>query len=458
MSKFYTLFIFFFTVVAYSQNLTVNGGMESWTAGALDTWTSESGTTIEQETSIKAEGNSSAKFTVTTQSQGDTDFRQTVSVEAGKIYTVSFKVFLTDNESEARLYAGTYQNVYSDETKLNEWQTLSYDYSAAATGNVEFGIRFYDIPSNWTGAGSVMYIDDFVVEEQGAVPYTSVTNLAELRADVATNGTGGNYVITGEVVVSYIVQDAGTGIGGRNQKYVQDANAGILIDDSNGTITSSLVEGDGIINLKGQVSEYNGVLQLIPSENATASSSGTSLAPIVVSISDFLANGEMYESRLIQFDNASFTDAGSTIASDTNYNLSSDGSTVTVRTSFDASDYIGQTLPTSTTNVTAIGAEFNGNYQVYPRFLSDLQNLSIDTLSSFNEEVYISNTVVLDSFAVYTNGNFNVRVYNLNGILVNTSKGTNSLTIPTSTWHKGVYIVKISNSQNQTSTKKIIKQ
>lgn len=169
MKKAYLLFtLLFISILSYSQNLAVNGGFENWTGGVLDTWTSESGTTIEQYEPFSYEGEYSAKFTLTTQTQGVTDLRQTINVEANKVYTVSVKVHHLDTESNARLYVDGFQT-FSNETLVDEWQTLTYVYTALETGAIEIGLRFYDVEANWTGTGSEMYIDNYEVIETGEV-------------------------------------------------------------------------------------------------------------------------------------------------------------------------------------------------------------------------------------------------------------------------------------------------
>ncbi len=95
--------------------------------------------------------------------------------------------------------------------------------------------------------------------------YTVATNLNDVRLDVLNNGIGKYYNITGEAIVTYARAT-------RNQKYIQDATAAILIDDLAGVITNPFVIGDGITGLKGQTTYFNGLLQIVPLENNTPSS------------------------------------------------------------------------------------------------------------------------------------------------------------------------------------------
>ncbi|MCH4551800.1 lamin tail domain-containing protein [Aestuariibaculum lutulentum] len=175
MKKLYfLLFTFLITSLSFAQNVVINGDFESWTGGALDTWTSESGTTITQETTTVSEGTYAANFELTTATQGDTDFRQTITVTNGNTYDVSVKVYHTDNESQVRIYAGDYRG-YSDETLINEWQTITYQYVATADGPIEFGLRFYDVSATFDGSSTII-IDDYQVIE--STPPSSCFNLS----------------------------------------------------------------------------------------------------------------------------------------------------------------------------------------------------------------------------------------------------------------------------------------
>ncbi len=173
MSKFITLSRLFIAVCLVSvfalssnaQSIVVNGDFESWTAGVPDGWTTiESGITVTEATSPVHGGSKSASVDVTTGTQGDTDFRQSVNVVGGTDYDVSVWVYHTEGFVKARLYVDTYLG-YSDNTIVNAWQELTYTYSAASDGTVEIGLRFYD-QSGFDGA-EIVYVDDFTMTPVG---------------------------------------------------------------------------------------------------------------------------------------------------------------------------------------------------------------------------------------------------------------------------------------------------
>ncbi|HLV39447.1 T9SS type A sorting domain-containing protein [Xanthomarina sp.] len=278
----------------------------------------------------------------------------------------------------------------------------------------------------------------------------SITQVADLTA-LRAGTTGELYELTGEVIISYMVTE-----NNRNQKYIQDNGAGILIDDVAGTLTTTFNIGDGLTGLKGQLTEYNGIFQFLPSENlATASSTGNTLNPIVISVSEFLTNGENYESRLIALNNVTFQDTG-VFVDNTDYNVA-DGSDVTVcRATFGDEDLIGSTIPTVVSSITGLGGEFNSTYQILPRYASDIAGpLSVNSYNSNSFNLYpnpTSNGFV--NITSKTNEVIQVAVYDILGKQVlNNTVNNNRLNVSTLT--SGVYIMKISQN-GQTISKKLV--
>ncbi|MAB48361.1 MAG: hypothetical protein CMC05_07000 [Flavobacteriaceae bacterium] len=549
MKKLYFLFFSLISLISFGQNLAANGSFESWTAGVPDSWTTIDFNTTDLTENTNAtfvsDGTSSASVNVLTQTQGDTDIRQTVSLTGGVTYTMSLDVYATNNEARARIFNGNgfSPSVYSDETLLNQWQTISFEYTPAANEDFDFGIRFYDIAANWTAGtqSSLFYIDNLQIvaavdpsiaitspADGATVPSSDVdVEISVQNFNVASGGTGDGYIVysvdggtsidkfdsapislsgladgshtvalelvdnggaslpnpatasvtfdvttitqvsnitalragttgefyelTGEAVISYIVTE-----GTRNQKYIQDGDAGILIDDTAGTLSTSFNIGDGITGLKGQLTEYAGTLQFVPSENvASASSTGNTLTPIVVSAAELITNGETYESRLITLNNVTFEDTG-VFADNTNYNVA-DGSDVTVcRVAFGDEDIIGTAIPTTASSITGLGGEFNGTYQIFPRYASDISApLSVNGFNASKFSLFPNPTNTgFVNITSNNDGDMSVEVFDILGKRVKNQTLTNS-TLNVSSLKAGVYILKITQN-NATTTKKLV--
>jgi len=166
--------------------------------------------------------------------------------------------------------------------------------------------------------GNTYSLNDELVDNTGdpldpAVTYTAtvtykayiqVADLAALRV-----GTLGDYYeVTGEVIAVWAQSY-------RNQKWAQDSSAGIMLDDDSGIITTTYIEGDGITGIKGQLAEYNGLLQLLPTvDPGTTTSTGNDVTPEVVTITQLITDHEPYESELIKIVGATFDTADGVIA------------------------------------------------------------------------------------------------------------------------------------------------
>ena len=478
--KFYTFLatalLAFGLNTSHAQDIVANGDFESWTANVPDSWTLiDPGITLSEETGIIHGGTSSCKVQVTTPSQADTDFRQSVDVVAGTTYDVSLWVYQADTTARVRLYVATYQD-YSDPLLTDQWQQMTFTYSALVSESIEIGARFYDTPGFDTE--SVIYLDDFTMTPQvvteptitiispleaaiesssdvtvefvtqnfvvataglgdGHIHYyvdgamtmyyspdpiqltglaegahevilklvddshadlvpsvadtvnftvtlpTEVATIAELRAQTQ----GGIYTLTGEAFVTYARTP-------RNQKYIQDATAGILIDDNPGVITTTYVIGDGMTGVTGTLSSFNDVLQFLPAADPGApSSTGNVTVPQTITLADLNANQSEYESELILLEGISFNDAGSDFAYNQSYGVTQGAEPGTFRTQFAESDYIGTAIPAAA-NVTALGSGFFGSAQFVARDLNDIEEVVLPPVNDECEGAQITDVTV----------------------------------------------------------------
>lgn len=551
MKKITLLFAMLFSFAMVGQNLATNGSFEDWTSGAPDGWPviDFSTTDLSQNTdaAFVSDGNSSAKVNVLTQSQGDTDIRQSVALLGGTTYMVSLDVYATNNQARARVFNsdGYEPSQYSDTSVLNQWQTISFEYTPVNDGTQEFGIRFYDIATDWVN-GSLFYIDNFKVEAlsgpalailtpaegqnissgdvdiefsvqnftlgdgngDGYLSYTvdggapiaaydstpislvglaegshtvsmelldqsdqplspavtaevnfnivSTNNVADIATLRASAQDGSLFTLTSEAVLTFQQNF-------RGQKYIEDATGAILIDDLDGNITTAFNIGDGITGLTGSVSEYNGIMQFIPSEDpGVATSNNNEIVPQVITLNEFLTNFNDYESEVVAFENVSITDDNGTgvFAAGADYTLTDGTNSTILRTQFYDADYIGETIPSAQLdNIVGIVSEFGGAGQLFPRSLEDfnatLGNTSFDT-AEFS--VYPNPTQ-----GTYVNINtsnsddFKVEVYDILGKAVISQEMNSNESLNISALKSGVYLVKITQDSNSITKKLIVR-
>jgi hypothetical protein len=198
------------------------------------------------------------------------------------------------------------------------------------------------------------------------VQVTPVANLAELRA--AFSGKDEFYQVTGEVVLTFRQSF-------RNQKYIQDATAAILIDDDPGIMTTEYEIGDGLTGMIGSLTEYGNMLQFNPALDPGApSSAGNQIDPAEITIAQMNANFEDYEAQLVRIVDATFAEAGGAFENGIVYQIS-DGSKATgeFRTTFYDVDYIGTIIPSGEGNIVGIlNSRTDGDY-ITARSLADLE-------------------------------------------------------------------------------------
>lgn len=169
-----------------------------------------------------------------------------------------------------------------------------------------------------------------------------VANIAALRA--GTTGTT-LYKLTGEAILTFQQTF-------RNQKYIQDSTAGILIDDVSNLLLTSYNNGDGITGICGTLTLFGGMLQFVPETTGpAASSSGNSITPQDVSLATLVSNFEDYESELVKVRNVTFDTTG-TFSNGTLYQMNS--GTMGFYTTFYDVDYIGTSIPTGKVDIIGI--------------------------------------------------------------------------------------------------------
>lgn len=280
--------------------------------------------------------------------------------------------------------------------------------------------------------------------------YTVVADLNALRTDVIANGAGKYYQVSSNPVITYARSSTY-----RNQKYVQDSSAGILIDDVPGTISTAMVKGDAISGLRGQTSLFSGVLQFLPLENATIASSGNTVTPQVVTIANITGNIEAYESELVQINTVSFVEAGGNFAAASNYTLDDTANTLAFRTNFAEANYIGSLIPAGTQNVVVLVGEFNGTAQVTARNVTDMP-LGTNSFNAIDGLRMYPNPLTGNvlNFNTTANAELDIQIFDILGKQVLTSKVLNN-SLNVTGLNAGIYIVKITE-EGKTATRKLV--
>ena len=232
-----------------------------------------------------------------------------------------------------------------------------------------------------------------------------VSNIAELRA----GSPNVPYRLTGETIMTFKQTF-------RNQKYIQDNTAAILIDDLAIKITTNYNIGDGITGIIGVVAEFGNMLQFTPSfDPGAATSTGNVITPKVITLNEMVTNFEAYESELVEIKNVQFNGGGANFANGLVYGMT-DGSkaTASFRTTFYDVNYIGTPVPVLEANVAGIcNARAEGNF-LTSRNLADITVLqpTITILSpNGGEEIEQGTSFEITWYSASVTGNVKIAVH-----------------------------------------------
>ncbi len=224
----------------------------------------------------------------------------------------------------------------------------------------------------------------FSVAAQEKTEVVEIDNVLELRAQE----TGGSTVfkLVGEAVLTFQQSY-------RNQKFIQDETAGILIDDNDGIITTEYNINDGITGIQGTLGIFRNNLQFIPVEDPGEPSS-TGNEPLVVerTLDELTADDQ---GRLVVIADLEFAAdvQGNAFSTGTNYTVSDPSGSGVFRTEFWDADYIGATIPETPRSVTALVILYNQTIQIVSRSLSDLQITGIPNILALRNQAVDNETV-----------------------------------------------------------------
>ena len=283
--------------------------------------------------------------------------------------------------------------------------------------------------------------------------YTTVADLAALRADVVANGHGKYYEVQSAPITTFTRTN-------RNQKYIQDNTGGILVDDNAGILNGlAIVETESISGLKGQSVNFSNVLQLSPTTaTGVIKTANAPVTPENVTIAAYNAAPENYESELINLGNVSFAPAnvGTNFAINTNYTINQNTDTLVFRTLFSEADYIGTQIP-GTADLIVLGADFTSSEQVVVRKLADMTNLSNDKFDEIaGLSIYPMPATTELNISSARGAEKQVQLFDVLGKVTLTAKVTNQ-PINISSLAKGIYMVKITE-EGKVATRKIVVQ
>lgn len=348
--------------------------------------------------------------------------------------------------SAVKISTGSKNPEHGDFELVHESSTGIENYTERIIGLGDYAGHTVYIAFVYQGATSHnWYIDDISIEESSAI---SVANIAELYALIQFDDEGDPFVdedityeIAGEVFITHQQQAY------RGQIYIQDDSGAIMIDDPEGIIVSEYNNYDGITGLRGTISVFQNMLQVVPTEDpGDASSTGNTIEPMVITLSQL---SEDMRGMLVKVRNVSF-DFDNMTHTDFTHNqsfpiLDATGSAI-IRTpnSVNLLDYFSTPIPTTPKDIIGVLHQRHEVTRLQPRSLADF----MEPTTSVTEEVMLQGLRVFpnpvrDQLTIMSDNNIEqIRVFNLNGQLVKSMVvNTKELTINVSDLNAGLYII-----------------
>jgi len=294
------------------------------------------------------------------------------------------------------------------------------------------------------------FVDNIIIEE--APEAILVDNIAQLRDQEISDDI--IYQITGEVVITH------QQIAYRGQMYIQDDTGAIMIDDDEGIIETEFDNYDGITNLKGNLTEFQDMLQFAPTEDpGAASSTGNTVDPQEVTLEDL---AEEHQAMLVvvrnvsfDFDHEDFPDDHTFTHNESFYIIDETGEGV-IRTpnSPDLLDYFGTEIPTTPKDLVGVIHQRYDAQRLLPRSLADfLEPTSVQDIAEAgftmypnpaNNEFNVSGEEMIDF----------VRIFNINGqLMMEQAVQSEQVRINTSFLQTGIYIVQVVAGENTLNQK-----
>jgi len=158
----------------------------------------------------------------------------------------------------------------------------------------------------------------------------------------------------------------------RNQKYIQDKTAAILIDDPTaapGFISGTYNIGDGITNIVGKITLYNALVEFLLIEPTGKPAAGIEIVPEVRSLATLTTNDQC---KLVKIENFAFK-TPNIFAKSITYALNGiDSASMAYRTLFPESGYIGGNIPAGPFSSIVLVGQYKTQMQITARSWSDM--------------------------------------------------------------------------------------
>lgn len=217
--------------------------------------------------------------------------------------------------------------------------------------------------------------------------FTLIAALCTLTLGAQTIQQVRNMSIGATVTVKGVVSN-GTELG--SIRYLQDGTAGIACYGNN---LSSIAAGDSI-TATGVLFDFSGLLELSPTSTFTNHGAVSPNVPQVIPIT---SAGEALEAQLVRIENVTFVQSGNFAGGNSTVQITNGANTLDVRIN-GTTNIDGSAIPAGPVTITGLMGQFNANYQIVPRSISDIIpyvapqteiNVKINGTTALNNTSYV---------------------------------------------------------------------
>lgn len=217
--------------------------------------------------------------------------------------------------------------------------------------------------------------------------FTLIAALFTLTLGAQTIQQVRNMSIGATVTVKGVVSN-GTELG--SIRYLQDGTAGIACYGNN---LSSIAAGDSI-TATGVLFDFSGLLELSPTSTFTNHGAVSPNVPQVIPIT---SAGEALEAQLVRIENVTFVQSGNFAGGNSTVQITNGANTLDVRIN-GSTNIDGSAIPAGPVTITGLVGQFNANYQIVPRSISDIIpyvapqteiNVKINGTTALNNTSYV---------------------------------------------------------------------
>ena len=281
-----------------------------------------------------------------------------------------------------------------------------------------------------------------------------VTTLQELRENAPAyiegkeNAGAEPFVFKGEAIVTCIYKQTTYP---HSVKYIQDETAAVQIFDRNDAILNYLDVGDKITDLMGTLTNYFGMIELLPIDKCKQTNYYQPVTPTQISLSQLDNNhANPLQAKLIKINNVLFTESG-TFETSKFYGLKQNDVTVenAAFTQNHAAKYIGKAIPTIAVDITGV-CNFVGASGVPNKNRIIMFDSGLVGISTINPSLIQLSPNPANSFVdIVTGSNMKLEVYSIIGNRIATEnlyEGRNTISV--SQYPAGVYLLKMTDENS----------